>query len=139
VRVLVAEDDDAMRQMLVETLREVGYVVIEVRNGKQLADCVLHPESICPRPDLVISDVRMPGRTGLDVLASLRASDWTMPVIMITAFGDAVTHAEAMRLGAIMVMDKPFDMDTLVDAVQSIAPPDITLERRPVSGLDDAS
>lgn len=54
----------------------------------------------------------MPGKSGLEVLAGLRQSDWSTPVILITAFGDEWTHAEAQRLGATSI-DKPFDLHDL--------------------------
>jgi DNA-binding NtrC family response regulator len=63
--------------------------------------------------DLIITDVRMHGVTGLEILAGLRENDWSTPVILMTAFGDAELHAEAMRLGALAVLDKPFELDAL--------------------------
>lgn len=121
--VLVAEDDPDSRQLVVEALREEGYQVIEVQDGRQLSRCLSDMKGkLCPRPDLVISDIRMPGHTGLDVLAALRESDWAMPVILITAFGDQETHEEAHRLGAATVLNKPFDLEDMVDAVRSIVP-----------------
>lgn len=124
-RVLVAEDDDAMRGMLVEALEEAGYRVYPVATGRELLACVRSRRAPCPEPDLVISDIRMPGITGLEVLRHLRKSDWTMPVIMITAFGDPETHARARFLGAAAVLDKPFDVDDLVDAARSIVPVEV--------------
>jgi FixJ family two-component response regulator len=60
----------------------------------------------------------MPGLTGLEVLAGLRKRDQSTPVILITAFGDEQTHAEAKRLGATAVIDKPFDTADLLTAVR---------------------
>ena len=121
--VLVAEDDADSRRLVVDALQGEGYRVIEVENGRQLAKCLADMKGkLCPRPDLVISDIRMPGHTGLDVLAALRESDWAMPVILITAFGDHQTHEEARRLGAATVLNKPFDLDDMVDAARSIVP-----------------
>ena len=121
-RILLAEDDDAMRELIVEALREEGYQVIEVCNGRQLAKCLAGTSDVhYPRPDLVITDVRMPGPSGLDVLAAIRQADWEMPVMVITAFGSPETHAEARRLGA-QILDKPFDVDDLVHAVCSTVP-----------------
>lgn len=73
-------------------------------------------------PDMIISDIRMPGWSGIYVLASLRHSDWSMPVILITAFGDEETHAQAKRLGAASLLDKPFDIEELLHAASSILP-----------------
>lgn len=120
-RVLVAEDDPHMRTLLVDTLREEGYQVIEVTNGLQLQRC-LRNRSVSPRPDLILSDIRMPGKTGLDVLGTLRESDWLMPVILITAFPDDETKQAARRLGAAALLSKPFDIDDMLYAVRSIVP-----------------
>jgi len=115
-RILLAEDDDDMRRMLVSALRKDAYEVIEARDGAELAR-LLAAESVRsvegPPIDLVISDLRMPGRSGLEVLGRMRRSDWATPFILTTAFGDSETHAEARRLGAAAVFDKPFDLDDL--------------------------
>jgi DNA-binding NtrC family response regulator len=71
--------------------------------------------------DLIISDVRMPGYGGLDLLASLRHANSRVPVILITAFGSASTHAAAKRLGAFATLDKPFDLDDLMTLASSAA------------------
>ena len=123
-RVLVAEDDTEMRRLLVDAFAHAGYQVIEVADGRQLLACLADPHhrDHCPEPDLVVSDIRMPGHSGLDVLAALRQHDWAMPVLIITAFGSPETHAEARRLGAAAVLDKPFDIDDLIDVAEGIVP-----------------
>jgi DNA-binding NtrC family response regulator len=65
----------------------------------------------------------MPAFSGLEVLADLRSKNTTLPVILITAFGDRQTHAEALALGAYAVFDKPFDVDDLRTALMNIVPP----------------
>jgi DNA-binding NtrC family response regulator len=125
-RVLLAEDDDAMRDVISEALRDEGYHVIEVTNGPELRDWLhqsLFQEGFEPPPDLVISDVRMPGGSGLDVLSWLRDHDWALPVILITAFGDMDLHVEAERLGAATTLDKPLDVDDLICAATLLAEP----------------
>jgi CheY-like chemotaxis protein len=115
-RVLVAEDDDAMRALLEEALERRGYLVETAATGDALLRRVAHSVhrlTSAPLPDLLITDVRMPGRSGLDVVAALRAADAWLPVIVITAFGDAPTHARARRLGAALVLEKPFELEEL--------------------------
>jgi len=68
--------------------------------------------------------VFLPGFTGLELLAELRKSDWAFPVVLITAFGDETLHLEGKRLGAAMVLDKPFDIEELVVAVRLLVPPE---------------
>jgi DNA-binding NtrC family response regulator len=113
-RVLLAEDDAEMRHMLAAALRRDGCDVVEVCDGRELLHWLTahrlqdHPDEGL---DLLISDVRLPGRGGLDVLAAMRWADWRVPVVLMTGFGDAAAHAEARRLGASAMFDKPFDLD----------------------------
>jgi DNA-binding NtrC family response regulator len=116
LRVLLAEDDSEMRRLMVVILRRNNCEVIEAKSGSQLWELIDHgalgtPSE--PQVDLIISDVRMPGMSGLEVLSSLRSQHDVTPMILITAFGDTDTHAEAYRLGALAVFNKPFDLDDL--------------------------
>jgi DNA-binding NtrC family response regulator len=124
-RVLLAEDDTAMRELMTRTLRRHGFDVIEARNGyetlERLAHGLIHEPQIWF--DLVISDVRMPGYDGLNILASIKQLPNYVPVILITAFGTSATHAAAVRLGAFALLDKPFDLDDLMTAVRLATSP----------------
>ncbi len=116
-RLLLAEDDLEMRRLLATRLRRLGFEVVEVADGWQLLELAMAGATDgSPSVGLVISDVRMPGLTGLEVLARLRRSAYPAPVILVTAFGDRATHAEATRLGAAAVLDKPFELDELCRA-----------------------
>ena len=124
-KVLLAEDDTDMRELLAMSLRGAGYHVVEVGDGQELFEVIrmgaVGGERF--RPDLIVSDIRMPGRSGIEVLRMLQRSDWTMPVVLITSFGDPRTHEEAKRLGAVSVLDKPFELQELESVVRSILPP----------------
>jgi DNA-binding response OmpR family regulator len=72
--------------------------------------------------DLLVSDIRMPVCSGLQILESLRLARWPMPAILMTAFGDEQTRARAEGLGAVIFM-KPFDMDDLRTAVLNLIAP----------------
>ncbi len=120
-RILLAEDDRAMRQLLAVALRGEGYEVVEAEDGFELVDYLRCPPTVEGRSrrfDLVVSDIRMPILSGMDALKCMRDSDPTTPMILITAFGDPRTHAEARRLGANLVLDKPFQMEELKTAVR---------------------
>ncbi|MFN7954535.1 MAG: response regulator [bacterium] len=125
-RILVAEDDREMRRLLVEALREDGYEVDEAPDGVELlahiGSSVLFGTfgSVREPPDLIVTDVRMPGLTGLTVLAALRESGETVPVIVITAFGDDETHRFAHEHGAVAIFDKPFDLVDLRAAIDAV-------------------
>ena len=121
--VLVAEDEDEMRRLLVRALGKQGYEVTEIEDGFELHDymeCLERGE--VKRPDLVVTDVRMPGRTGLDVVEQLRRVDPRIQVVVMTAFPDDELRARARRLGAALVLEKPFDIDELCAVVRSLLP-----------------
>jgi two-component system response regulator (stage 0 sporulation protein F) len=117
-RILLAEDDDAMRALLAQSLRDRGYDVSESHDGMDVLARLAsdEPEEF----DLIVSDIRMPGVTGLEFLEGLHDREGFPPTILITGFGDAAVHAEAARLGAVAVFDKPFEIDDLLAAVRKV-------------------
>ncbi|MCE9672233.1 response regulator [Myxococcus stipitatus] len=123
-RVLLAEDQPEMRALMRGALRRRGYDVVEATDGPGLVQAIIDGllASQTQVPDLIVTDVRMPGYSGLEVVARLRREGWTTPVILITAFGDAQLHQEAELLGAARVLDKPFAMEDLCDAVGALVP-----------------
>jgi CheY-like chemotaxis protein len=127
LRVLVAEDDGEMRSLLSSVLAKDGYEVIEACSGEELVDffgLALLDKSLCGSVDIVVSDLRMPGYSGLEALAGLRAAGCSVPFILITAFGSEEIHRQARDLGATAVFDKPFDMEDLRTVVLNVAPPE---------------
>lgn len=113
--VYVVEDDDELRRLLAESLRRAGFHVVAVECGRRMLDLVdAGMRGHIAGPDAIVMDVRMPRCNGIDVLKSLRAADWQQPVVLITAFGDTLLHAEAAACGASIVLDKPFDIEDLV-------------------------
>lgn len=121
-RILLAEDDFELRRLIAANLRRLGCEVVEVGDGIELAERVgasLGRESLLGF-DLLISDVRMPGWTGLEVLEGLRSAGCRTPVILITAFGDEDIHRAAGHAGAFAVFDKPFDIADLGAAVEGL-------------------
>lgn len=127
-KVLVAEDHAAMRSLLGSSLRGAGYDVVEVQDGSTLWHELhrgLEDEDNPRHPDLVISDIHMPGADGLEVLSRLRDEGWPLPVILITSFCDHATRAEAERLGAALVLSKPFEVEALLDAARGLVSPEV--------------
>ena len=122
-RILVADDDPDMRALVASALRRGGYDVVEACNGMEAIACIA-PTVRTRRDgfDAIVSDVRMPELTGLDLLVALRCSRLETPVILMTAFGDEEVRAEARSLGATAVLDKPFHLDELHAAVQKARP-----------------
>jgi CheY-like chemotaxis protein len=123
-RVLLAEDDAAMRSVVAEALRGDGYEVVELSDGGRLLVDVsarLKAGHGDDSLDLIVSDIRMPVCTGLQILAALRDAHWRTPVILMTAFGDEATRRHAETLRAVL-FDKPFDVDDLRTCVANLLP-----------------
>ena len=120
LRVVLAENDEAMRQLVTTSLSRKGFDVVACSNGKELA-AVIEKQiegKAHPAIDVILSDVQMPGRTGLECLKSVRRFNKKLPFIIITAFGDKTTYEDAVRSGATAVFDKPFDLEELAQAIR---------------------
>ena len=107
-----------MRTLIVSCLQSDGFQVASVSTGVELCQRLELSEE--PVPDIVISDIRMPGLSGLEALAKLRSAGCELPVILMTAFGDEVVLNEASQRGATLVLCKPFDLYQLRFAVASL-------------------
>jgi DNA-binding response OmpR family regulator len=121
-RVLVADDDTEMRRLVAESLRRDGYEVIEEGDGGGLMVRVAAIRSFDRTVDpfdLIVSDVRMPVCSGLDIVKGLREAHCTAPVILMTAFGDDETRAQAEALDAVL-FDKPFQLGALRAVVRTL-------------------
>jgi CheY-like chemotaxis protein/ribosome-associated translation inhibitor RaiA len=120
--ILLAEDDHEMRVLLEQRLKQEGYVVESCGDGFQLLQHIgsFSRDDLESNFDLVVSDIRMPGFTGLEILDFIHENGGFPPAVLITAFGDEDTHAEAERLGVAAVLDKPFDLDHLMAVVERV-------------------
>jgi CheY-like chemotaxis protein len=118
IRILVVDDDPALLDTIREYLESPGnrYVVETATRGGEALKLVARA-----RPHVVILDVEMPGMTGVEVLASLRALDPTIPVIMLTANTDGSVAAETLKLGAVSYAPKPLDVRYLDHLVATFA------------------
>ncbi len=114
-RVLLADDDDDFRAALASTLAEDGCSVVEARDGCELLE-LLAPYATSPPVapyDAIVTDIVMPGFSGIDVLTALRRHLGSTKVVVVTGFGDARTYRVARALGSVAVMKKPLDFDDL--------------------------
>ena len=112
--VLVADDDDDMRALMVATLKRDGYKVVEAKDGGELLERLRDAyDETGERFDIVVTDVRMPRLSGLGVLQELKRARMHLPVIVVTVFGDDSMHIVARRLGAIGVLG--MDLHDLVE------------------------
>jgi len=122
--VVLAEDDPELRSLLAFCLYQAGYNVTSCQDGICLLERIqagLDGES--ERVELVVTDIRMPGLTGLEVLEAYHDLSEVPPMICMTAFGDRETHEQALRLRARAVLDKPFDIDLLLETAKQLCPP----------------
>jgi len=107
-RILVADDHDSLRKGIVRALSEAGHEVEEAANGNAAIE-QLHNGQF----DVVVSDLKMGGSDGLDVLRTAKALHPNASVILMTAFGSVQTAVEAMRIGAFDYVQKPFEIEEM--------------------------
>ena len=105
----IVEDDRAVRVVLAAALREAGFATRDFTDAEQAAQAFT-----AAKPDVLFTDVRMPGASGLALLERIAAGDARVPVIVMSAFTDVATTASAYRLGAFDYLAKPFDLDQAV-------------------------
>ena len=122
LEVLVVDDDEAMSSVVADELRADGHRVITADTGLD-ALVLVHGRLVrqSALPDVIVTDVRLPGTTGLQFAASLRRLGCTMPIIVMTAFGSDEVRRGAKDIGAVACLDKPFEMTELRDLVQRSA------------------
>src|SRR5947207_14048649 len=110
--ILLIEDDPGIAEGLKKELESEGYTVRLASRGDE--GLTLARENHC---DLVITDLKMPGLSGLELVDQLHATKPKLPIILVTAFGTTETAIEATKLGAYDYLLKPFDMAELLDLV----------------------
>jgi two-component system response regulator FixJ len=108
----VIDDDDAVRESLSFLLETADYTVHAYESATAFLAKLERAE-----PGCIITDVRMPGMTGLELVRALNERGFTMPVIVITGHGDVPLAVEAMREGVIDFIEKPFADDTILTAL----------------------
>src|SRR5262244_4607975 len=114
-RLLLIEDDPALARGLSDNFHDEGYDVRVVNHGDEAL-----PAVAAFRPDLIVLDIMLPGRSGLDILQDLRASGERLPVLMLTAKGDLVDRVVGLELGADDYMTKPFAVRELLARVSAL-------------------
>ncbi|HTZ01985.1 MAG TPA: response regulator FixJ [Xanthobacteraceae bacterium] len=110
----VIDDDDGLRESLAFLLRSANIGVKSFASAAAFLDTLPDPSLSC-----VITDVRMPDISGIDLLRRLRDSKVAAPVIVITGHGDVALAVEAMKIGAVDFLEKPFDDEALLASVEA--------------------
>jgi two-component system response regulator AtoC len=111
--VLVVDDDSAMRELVVSLLEDEGIHALAAGTGGEALERLAEFDT-----DVVLSDIRMPGRSGVELLGEIRELRPDTPVVLMTAFGSIDSAVEAMRAGAFDYITKPFKKDVLFVALE---------------------
>ena len=115
-QILIVDDERSMREMLEIFLKREGYSVISSANAADALASVAGEETF----DLIITDINMPGLSGLDLLREVKSSVPDIPVIMITAYGSPDSAVEAMKLGAADYITKPFRIEEIKNRISAV-------------------
>jgi CheY-like chemotaxis protein len=124
LRILLAEDDHDVRIGLARLLLFDGHDVYAVCNGAELLDELaawILEEQPEPPVDVIVTDIRMPGLNGLNIVEGLRANGWDQPIIVISAFADDATRERIRQIGGVEFLAKPFDPGALERAVEQLS------------------
>jgi DNA-binding NtrC family response regulator len=113
-RILIIEDRDSLRKLMSEALRQQSYDVEAAATGEDGINSVQSKSF-----DLVLTDLKLPGASGLDVLRASRAAQPATPVVVLTAYGNVATAVEAMKFGAADFLEKPVEIDDLYRLVSA--------------------
>ena len=112
--VAIVDDDDLMRTALQSLLKSAGLLAQSFASAEEFLKSGHQQDTGC-----LITDIRMPGMSGLELQAQLNADHCKIPTIFITAHGDGKMRMQAMRAGAVEFLAKPFDDETLLESVRA--------------------
>jgi FixJ family two-component response regulator len=112
--VAIVDDDDCVRSALQGLLNAVGLPARAFASAEEFLKSGQQHQTAC-----LITDIRMPGMSGLELQAKLNADDCKIPTIFITAHGDTKMRMQALRAGAVEFLTKPFDDEALLESIQA--------------------
>jgi FixJ family two-component response regulator len=112
--VAIVDDDDLMRTALLGLLKSAGLLAQAFASADEFLKSGHQHDTAC-----LITDIRMPGMSGLELQAQLNADQCRIPTIFITAHGDAKMRMQAMRAGAVEFLAKPFDDEALLESIRA--------------------
>jgi len=112
--VVIVDDDESMRNALRGLMKEVGLPAQAFASAEEFLAFGLAQKTGC-----VIADIRMPGMSGLELQARLKAEHCNIPIIFITGHGDEKMRLQALRAGAVEFLSKPFDDEILLESVRA--------------------
>jgi FixJ family two-component response regulator len=112
--VAIVDDDEAVRVALEGLLKSAGVAARAFESAEEFINSGQQHQTEC-----LISDIRMPGMSGLELQAKLNAEGCRIPIVFITAHGDAKMRMQALRAGAVEFLAKPFDDEALLESVRA--------------------
>lgn len=115
VSILLADDDELLRDLVRDVLEEEGYIVYQAENGEQAVDIFWKHQDI----SLAVLDIMMPETDGMEVLKEIRLKS-DIPVLMLTALGDSTNELNCLRNGANDFVSKPFHYDVLLERIKNL-------------------
>lgn len=113
--ILVVDDDEGLREGLSRLLEDEGYQVLCADNGDRALEIIRQTHI-----DLILTDMRMPGMSGIELLKNVRAVNERVGVIILTGYGEIESYIEAMNFGAMEYVSKPFKVNELKFIVNKI-------------------
>lgn len=113
VTILIVDDETRYRSLYRQVLESAGFETVEAASAEEALD-IVRTET----PSIVVTDVRMPGASGIELLCSVREKHPALPFVLVTAYADVRDAVNAMKLGAVDYLSKPVDFDELVTAVR---------------------
>jgi two-component system response regulator RegA len=126
---LVVDDDDTLRQRMEKSLRRRGFEVVCAANAEEAMEVAASVQ-----PDLAVLDLKMPGKSGLELLTGIRGTSPATRCVILTGYGSITNAVEAIKLGAVNYVTKPADADQILaaldeelmrEAAEDIAPPSL--------------
>jgi len=117
IKVLIVDDDQGSRELLSEVLASNGYAVVAAADGASAREELARDDGY----KVVIADLRMPNGSGLDLLREMRRGNHQQELILMSSFMTTIEKQQALELGARALLEKPFRLSQLLDAVGNIA------------------
>ncbi|UCE75222.1 MAG: response regulator [Methanomassiliicoccales archaeon] len=118
MNILVVDDDALQLETLRRGLKNKGYQVLEALSGKEAVKCFAR--SNMAKIDLVLSDYLMPGMNGIELVKKIRQNYGSLPVILMTAYGEKELVIEALRNRCDSFIEKPFTLDQLMQEIERV-------------------
>lgn len=113
LNVLIVDDDEDLRSVLIFDFQRRGCVTFEAANGSE-AFAIVQKQVI----DLVLSDIRMPNGTGVDLLKEIRARNPNTPIVLLASGYSDFSEPEILKMGASALLDKPIDRQKMIDLIE---------------------